>query len=242
MNIVEAFAKFNKQLIIIISGLSGSGKSKIGSYIERDFKIKHINIDDYCKKDYENYVEVLEGVKINDWDHIDAYNWDKINERVNDLKSKGVVISGPYVPTDNLNSKQDFHINIKISKQKLIENRHNFIKENPEKCADLVKFLDTPTELAIINKVVYPHYLEYGQKSKIDKYINASEMEIDEIYDIIADYLFYKINQYLTEYNEKIVKENVAKMEKKQYEADFAGYDLDKNAIYLGKSDKFDLA
>lgn len=203
MNIVEAYIKFNNKLIIVISGLSGSGKTHIASFIERDFKLKLINIDNYCVKDYENRVEIYEGIKINDWDHIDAYDWDKINKDVNSEMEKGVVVCGPYFPTDKIDFLVDFHINIKISKQKLIDARHNYIKNNPDKCKELVKFLDTPTEIAIINKIVYPHYLDYTQKSKIDKYINANEITIDQVYDQAADFLFNKIKEFLDNYNKK---------------------------------------
>lgn len=243
MKIDEAYKKFNKQLIILISGLSGSGKNKIASFIERDFKIEHLNIDDYCKNNYSNYIEILEGVKINDWDHIDSYDWDKINEKITELKSDGIIVSGPYFPINKLTNKQDFHINIKISKQKLIENRHNFIKENPDKCADLVQYLDTPIELAIINKMVYPHYLEYTEKSKIDKYMNANELSIDEIYDNTYDYLISKITQSLDKYNEILLKEHTEKHKIKHNTYDeFRDYNLSKDAIHLGQSDEFDLA
>jgi len=249
MNIVDAYIKFNKQLIILISGLSGSGKTTIASFIERDFKIKHLNIDNYCKKDFEKYVEVSEGIKINDWDDIDSYDWNAFNEDVNKNKTNGLVICGSYFPTDKLKFTQDFHIHVKISKQKLIESRHNFIKENPEKCKELVQFLDTPTESLIINKIVYPHYLDYSQKSKIDKYINANELTIDSIYDASADFLFNKISQFLTEYNNKLIEERNSKPtvknnshdksinKKKVIEDGLENYDIDENAIYLGRTD-----
>lgn len=215
MNIVEAYIKFNEELIIIISGLSGSGKTKIASFIERDFKIKKINIDDFCIKENDRIVELSNGVKVKDWDHIDSYDWDKINESINSNKKSGVVICGPYFPIEKLKVNKYFHIQIKISKQKLIEKRHEYIKNNPEKCKDLVKYLDTPTESMIINKITLPHFYEYTtpEKSKIDKYINiknnetGEELNEDQIYDKVADFLFFKINEYLNNYN-KTVKTN----------------------------------
>jgi len=47
MNIIEAFIKFNKQLIIIISGLSGTNKTKIAQWMAKDFNLKYINIEKY---------------------------------------------------------------------------------------------------------------------------------------------------------------------------------------------------
>jgi len=204
MNIVEAFIKFNKKLIIIISGLSGSGKTEITSNIERDFKIKKIDIETMCIESFDKIVELPNGIKVKDWDHIDAYDWDKINKEVINNQKSGVVICGPNFPTDKITFEADFHIHIKISKQLLIEKRHDFIKNNPEKCSELIQYLDTPTETLMINHITYPHYLEYSQKSKIDKYINSKDITIDQIYDQAADYLFYKIQEYLTEHDKTI--------------------------------------
>ena len=50
MNIVEEYTLQNKQLIILISGLSGTNKSALAKEIQRDLKIKLENLDDYCDK------------------------------------------------------------------------------------------------------------------------------------------------------------------------------------------------
>lgn len=50
MNVVEAYIKFRGQLVVLVSGLSGSGKTEIARNIERDFKLKFINLNDYYKK------------------------------------------------------------------------------------------------------------------------------------------------------------------------------------------------
>lgn len=232
MNIVEAYIKFNKGMTILISGLSGSGKTKLASDIEKDFKIKKINIEHYCIKDNDRTVKLPNDVTVKDWDHIDSYDWDKINDDIKEANEKGVVVCGPYFPTDKLKFNTYFHINIKISKQQLIHRRHNYIKRNTEKCKELSEHLDTPTELLIINKITYPHYLEYNEKSKIDKYINAHELTTDQIYDQATDYLFNKIQAFLTEYN------NTIKRPISDNSSDSNNYtentDDDSNGEYLG--------
>jgi uridine kinase len=197
MNIVEAYLKFNKQLIILISGLSGSNKSQLAKFIERDFKLKAINTNDYSIKDFEKMVEVIDGVKINDWDDIDSVDWLNINKDVEKYKEKGVVLYGSYITSDKITFNPDFHIHVKISKQNLIDARRTFIKNNPDKCKELIRFVDTPTEHAIINRIVFPHYQKYLEQSKIDKYINANELGIDEVYDAASNFLFNKINERL---------------------------------------------
>jgi hypothetical protein len=231
MNIVEAYLKFNKQLIILVTGLSGSNKSQLANFIERDFKIKAINVDDYCKKDFEKFVEVIDGVKINDWDDIDSIEWKDVNISVEKEKETGVVLYGSYIPTNKIKFTPDFHIHVKISKQNLIDARRTFIKNNPEKCKELIKFVDTPTEHAIINKIVFPHYQKYLEQSKIDKYINANEITTDEVYDAAASFLFNKINERLPILvkQSKNIDDNkmTNKKEKKIYTDDDLDNDLD---------------
>ena len=193
MNIVEAYIKFNKQLIILVSGLSGSGKTQLATEIERDFKIKKINIENYCNDSHDIRVELQPNVTIMDWDHIDSYNWDKINDDVEKNKSNGIVVCGPYFITDKIKFNPDFHISIKISKQQLIQRRKEFIKQNPELCKELIQHIDTPIETMIVNRITYPHYLEYIEKSKVTKYINAFDLNNDQICDQVADYLFAEI-------------------------------------------------
>lgn len=196
MNIVEAYIKFNGSLIILISGLSGSGKTKLAKNIERDFKIRMIDIESYCKKDFDKTAELPGGKTIIDWDDINSFDWEKINKLINDNKSNGVVVCGPYFTTDVV---ADFHVHIKVQKQALIEARKAYIQENPEKYKDL-----DGLESVIVNQVTYPHYLEYLKTSKIDKFINAKDMTPDQVYDETANFLFFKIEQYLDEYNKKL--------------------------------------
>jgi uridine kinase len=54
MNIVEAYIKFNKGLIIVVSGISGCGKTTLARDIERDFNLKLIDQYDYYLEKYDN--------------------------------------------------------------------------------------------------------------------------------------------------------------------------------------------
>lgn len=197
MNIVEVYNKYNKQLIILVSGLSGSGKTKLADNLKNLMHIKLVNAERYYKKENTNVVTLTNGMKVTDWDHIDTYDWKTINEEVNKMKSEGVILCGAYLPTNKLDFKPDFHLHIKISKQKLIEKRHEFMKTHPDKYDGFDKILDTPTEQLMINQITYPHYLDYLKESKIDKWLNANELSDDEIYDQAFNYLMYAINEYI---------------------------------------------
>jgi uridine kinase len=215
MNIVEAYIKFNGSLIILISGLSGSGKTKLAKNIERDFKLKFIDIESCCKKAFDKKVELPGGKSLIDWDDIESFDWKKINDNVQEVSKLGVVVCGPYFTTDVLTIKPDFHIHVKTQKQLLIDARKKFMEENPEEYKDLEGL-----ESVIVNQVTYPHYLEYLKTSKIDKFINAKDMTIDQIYDESADFLFNMIQKFLDDYNSKIqpTKKESTKKEHKSYE------------------------
>lgn len=204
MNIVEAYIKFNKGMIVLLSGLSGSNKTQIASYVSKDFKINKINMELYCI-DKNDMTTKVSDITITDWDHIDAYKWDKLNEDIIKSREDGVIVCGPYFPTNKLKFTPDFHIHIKISKQLLIDKRHEYITKNPEKYKNLLEHLTPQLESAMINQITYPHYLKYLEESKIDKYINAKEFSIEtaieKTYDQIFDYLINKINDFLTEYD-----------------------------------------
>ena len=47
--IVDAYKDKFKQLIILVSGFSGSGKGILSRSLAKDFKIKYMNLNDYYK-------------------------------------------------------------------------------------------------------------------------------------------------------------------------------------------------
>ena len=200
MNVVEAYIKFNEQLIILISGFSGSGKTLLGRNIQRDFKLTFINLNDYYKEDYNNIVDLGHDIKVIDWDHPDSIDWDKFNEKVNADKKTGVVCVGFGFPEDKLKFTPNFHIRIDIPKQRLIEMRHKYLDENKDN--KLNDFKDSRTELMILNKLSYPHYEEIKNKSKytykfslFDKENLTLEEIPDKMYDDVFNYLISQIEK-----------------------------------------------
>jgi adenylate kinase family enzyme len=197
MNIVEAYIKFNSQLIILISGFSGSGKTLLGRNIQRDFKLQFINLNDYYKEDYNNVVDLGHDIKVIDWDHPDAIDWDKFNEKINSDKTKGVVCVGFGFPEDRIKFTPDFHIRLDIPKPRLLEMRHKYLDENKDN--KLNEYKDSRTELLIMNKLSYPHHEEIKVKSKYTHKFSLFDKEnltLDEIPDKMYDDAFdYLINQ-----------------------------------------------
>lgn len=207
MNIVEVYKSQHKQLVILLSGFSGSGKSLLGKSLVKDFnKNKNekstdfvfLNLNDFYldESEYKKIVEVGE-LKVVDWDDPEAVNWEKFNKKINEIKSNGVVVSGFAFPKDKLNFTVDFHIHIKISKDDLIKNRHEFTQEKLDDKTSRVGEIGEEMEKRILNKVTFPHYLKSLESSIINKFYSVENGGIKKVYDDMFDYLMDLIKKKL---------------------------------------------
>ena len=195
MNIIEAYTKFNNKNIILISGLSGSNKTKIAKFIAKLFKFQLLNletfklsIEEYDKE--ENYIEIKNNEKILDWDNIKkSINWNKFNETVNSIKKKGVVIYGLGFPDKLLDFKPDFHINLKINKQNLMMSRAKYLYRHSKS-----------NKKIIFNSHTYPFYLEIVKESTINRFINLNEIKGKQIKDAVFNYLIESITNWLNKH------------------------------------------
>lgn len=197
MNIVEAYIKFNQQLLILISGLPECGKLSLGKKISRDFKIKLINQFQYYKKDYDKTIKLQDGTAIIDWYTDDSLDWNRFNEDINKYKKNGLVVVGFSMPDDKIKSQVDFHIHLTISKHACIEKRKLFLKENEESHKEEFDLIGSQTEKLIMNQLIYPYYLESIKKSTINKFINLNNKDDEQAYDETFDYLINQIEGYL---------------------------------------------
>ncbi len=201
-NIIDAYLKYNNQFIIIISGLSGSKKSKICRKISDELGFVYLNTRKFIDKDNYKEIELPNKKTVKVWNE---YNWEDIIKEINENKSKGIVVCGEYFPSDNLGDLYiDQHYHIKLSKQNIIKKRLEYINNLNEK--DKEEFYDEETETLIINQSVYPYYLDILQKSKINKFINVNEMmdlNEDEYIEKVSDIIMENIINYVIEYLKK---------------------------------------
>lgn len=204
MNVIQAYLKYNKQFVILISGLSGSGKSELAKLMINDFKFKLINLNDYYKKHYNKIVTLKKkddnNLQIVDWDDINAINWDLFNDDITKYINEkiGLIIVGSIFPTEQLKFTQDIHYHIKISKQTLFERRHIFLDKHKKDIEPILYDIkDTETEQLIFDKITEPHYKEYLEKSKVSKFVNANINTIDQIYDIVFEHVIDFVQKYL---------------------------------------------
>jgi len=203
MNIVDAYIKFNSQLIILISGFSGSGKTVLARNIQRDFKLSFINLNDFYREDFNEIVDLGNNIKVVDWDNPESIDWNKFNMKINLDKAKGIVVSGFGFPKDKIDFKPDFHIRIDVPKPLLLDLRHKYLEENKDN--KLNEFKNTDTEKLILNKLSYGHYLKIKENSDYTYVYNLyglkeeESTKLDEItdktYDVIFDYVIKEIEK-----------------------------------------------
>jgi len=203
MNIVEAYIKFKGQLIIIISGISGCGKSSLANKFSKNFKIKHLELFDYFKKNFQNETVLPDGTKINNFNTDDAIDWDLFNSDVNNLKKNGLIISGMTFPNDKINFEVDFHLHLSISKQLCSEKRIAYLEKHKEEYEEEYKMTQSPSYKLYINHIVYPYYKSNIENMSINKFLNANNMTNDEIWDNSWDIIINFINKkvYLLDNN-----------------------------------------
>jgi len=160
-----------------------------------------VNLNDFFKSDYNEIVDLGHNIKVIDWDNPDAIDWDKFNDKVKSLNDSGIVISGFGFPNDRINFKPNFHIHLKISKDKLIKNRHDYLDENKDNPLNEIK--DTKAELLILNNLSYKHFINMKDKSTYTFRTDTTDQTPSETYDQIYDYLIENIEKSVYSVNNK---------------------------------------
>ena len=187
MNIFEAYLNKYGQMIILLLGLPCSNKSELAKELAIDLNIPKININSYLKENA--FIEKnIDGVEFKLYEHVDNYNWDKLNQDVNTSKSKGIILYGNYIDITRIDFQIDFSyfINMNTSLcKKLLEEKK------------LLPYSSSDEKVKIyFDKVFNPLYENLKQTLKINKFFNVKETTtFDEIYDELFDNLMNGINR-----------------------------------------------
>jgi uridine kinase len=207
MNIIDAYKNKFGNFIVLISGLSGTGKTKVAKTLATELNLKFINLSNYYDVDKLKEIELPNNIKVKNWFSTDIINWNKLNEDINAMK-EGVIVTGIGFPEEKINEKQLIHIHIKIPKEDLLKKRADFKKEH--KTEDI----DKETEKIIMEKYTYPFYEKITKEGRINKFINIKEMSEEKILDDVFNILMKIVQDKL--YKES--KDIVWNEEKKCYE------------------------
>lgn len=188
MNILEAYIKKYGQIIILIIGLPCSNKSEIAKEFNIDLKLQILNINDYLIKDKFKEIEYDE-IKFKIYEDSDNYDWEKLNNDVNNLKSSGVILYGNNINSKEINFQYDFaffySINNNLCKKIMIEN--NSLKIN-----------NLENEKIYFEKIFFPMYDELKKNIKFDKFFNIKDnTTFEKSYDLIFDLLMKLIKKKL---------------------------------------------
>ena len=188
MNILEAFIKKYKQLIILIIGLPCSNKSEIAKELKTDLGVHIININNYLIKNKFKQVE-FDGVKFKIHDDTENYDWKKFNKDIDELKSSGVIIYGNYIDSAKIDFEIDFSfyysLNTTLCKKIINEKK-------------LLNFSNTEDEKIYFDKIFNPKYEELKSIIKFNKFFNIKENTIfstsyDELFDLLMDLIKAKL-------------------------------------------------
>jgi uridine kinase len=220
MNIIEAYLKYNKQLLIFITGLSGSGKTFQSTKLATDLKIHVIHLRDYYKSTVENKNDNIEYINIPDRSNINndqptmlldthkkiklpdgnvVYNQYstklldivKLNNDINKHIQTGLIVSGFPIPEKLINFKIDYHIHLGITFDKYTE--YLLEKKNQLNYNDIQKKYTL---------VIKPYYKNIIKDLKINKFLNLKNFNSKEkIYDNIWDLIINYISKWLTKNN-----------------------------------------
>lgn len=211
MNIVEAYKIFNNKLIILISGLLGSNKSKIAQQLSKDLNISYINQKNHIKKDYNEQVSISYNNENNqvitatvpNMDSDDLIDFDSFNEQVLKHSNNGCVVSCLSAPSNKIKFKPDIHIHIKIPKDLYTKKRHDFLTKNKDTNAYFYDIINTNLEKAIIKKLVFPYYYKTIKDSEITKLFNIELDKYNEtvLYDDIWNFIIDFIQKFINYFN-----------------------------------------
>lgn len=194
MNILEAYIKKYKQLIILILGLPCTNKSEIAKELNIDLNISIIKINDFLIKD--KYIEKEESeTKFKIYEDAENYDWENLNKKVNKLKSKGLIIYGNFIDINKIDWDYDFSFFYSMNNTlcKKILNEKNLFGMNLN---------DNETESKInvfYEKIFFPIYEKLKENTKFNKFFNIKENSTfdesyDEIFDLLMDMISKKVH------------------------------------------------
>ena len=197
MNIIEAYIYHKTQLIIAISGFITDKTEKIINVLCSDLKINKINLCSYYKTSFADKITFDDNTTQMDFESNDIYNWNDINNVVNNNKKNGIIIYSPYIPSEQCNFDIDIHIHITSNKHTIFDYMDNQIKKNP----DIYKALINKKNLKhYVDNIIFKRYEQNIRNMKINKFIKLNDSNnnyLDELYGNIFDYIITKIKKFL---------------------------------------------
>ena len=182
MNVLEAFIKKNKKIILLLSGITNPKFKELANTFKNDLNLPLININEIIKKDF--------------YEKISESELEEIKKEIK--KHKSFILVGFIIPK----IKYNFHYNIKFDNKYLIEknleNSNEILKNykeflNNNKVNKFIKYENEKDELILdelfnhimelISKDVYKEDTIFQKKDNIENKKEDSEPKVKDNID-----------------------------------------------------------
>jgi hypothetical protein len=228
MNIIEAYLKEYKQMIIMLIGMPTSNKSNIAKELESDIDLNFtlININDYIEKKFIN-IEI-KNINFKLYDHPDNINYTKLINDVNDKKSNGVILYGNSIDTNKIKditidfsyffdikpsllknnlikkNKLPFHDEVdNITNVNIIEQKNNHDNKKSLISDNLDNNEDNKVDIKLeiyIKDILIPIYDNIKKNVSFNKFYNIKEdTKFNDIYDNLFDNFIFLLKKKLNQ-------------------------------------------
>ncbi len=189
MNILEAFIKKYKQIIILILGLPCTNKSEIAKELGIDLGLQVIKINDFLIEDKFEIVKI-NNLDVKIYEDTKNYDWDLLNSKVNELKSDGIILYGNYLDIEKIDFDIDFSFFYSMNNglcKKILSEKKMIAWESTD-----------PKTSEYFDKIFVPLYDKVKETIKINKFFNVKEDtkfddSYDELFDLLMDLILKKL-------------------------------------------------
>ncbi len=152
-------------MFLVITGISGSGKTTIGKELAKYLNLNFLDLDSFYLID-KPLITLSNGMKVKNWDCLESLDIEAVKLAVKEKALQGLVFVGFAICDELLPIKPDYHIHLSTGKTK---------EEIINKCIDSRKkskpFKDNRDEL-VVKEIVYPFYCDIIKKMTINYTIN----------------------------------------------------------------------
>lgn len=204
MNIIDVYKKKLGHFIILISGLYGTGKSKVADILSKELNLKHLSLFEYYIHKNIKIIEIDAGKRAENIYDIDIIDWNKLNEDIEKYKD-GVILTGIGFPEGRIKIKPVIHVNLRTSKEEIMKRRNAFLERHKNDFPELYKHKDTEVDKIIIDKYMYPFYKKIIDESRINRFINIKDLKLDEVIDVVFNTVMKLIQDEIYRGNDNVV-------------------------------------
>lgn len=182
-------------MFLVISGISGSGKSTIGQKLAESLNLTYLDLDSFYLPQ-KPVVTLSNGSQVKNWDTLEALDIETFKMTVREKVPQGLILVGFAITDEILEIKPNLHIHLSTGR-----NKEDIIKRCIASRRQSKGFKDDDFEPLrngkirideiMVREIVYPFYLDTVSKSTIDYTVEVFDYDygprktVDEIVETI---------------------------------------------------------